>query len=479
MKNRTIMQMFEWYLPDDGKHWERISKEAKNLAKDGVNMVWLPPAYKGAGGIHDVGYGVYDVYDLGEFDQKGTIPTKYGTKEAYLKAIRDLKKAGIEVLVDIVLNHRMGADETELIDVIEENLQNHAEDVSGAIQIEAWTKFTYPNRKKKYSDFEWNAAHFDGIDWDERGKRSGIFRIAGKSWETDVDDEYGNYDYLMGADIDLEDKEVQRELDHFGKWYLDLTQADGFRLDAVKHMNAGFYRDWIGSMRAYAKRELFSVGEYWNGDLCRLKNYISRSDGVMSLFDVPLHFKFSRISNANGSFDMATLLDGTLVKEDSWHAVTFVDNHDTQPGESLSSFVSSWLKPIAYGIILLQEKGIPCVFYGDYYGLPHDGIEPVALLPLLMRLRMTHAYGTEHDYYDHCDIVGFTREGEDKKNGLALIVSDGPGGYKKMYVGTEHRGQIYTDACGICQEDIQIDAEGYGEFRTEGGSISVWIPKES
>ena len=26
----------------------------------------MPPAFKGIGGIHDVGYGVYDIYDLGE-----------------------------------------------------------------------------------------------------------------------------------------------------------------------------------------------------------------------------------------------------------------------------------------------------------------------------------------------------------------------------------------------------------------------------
>ena len=34
-----------------------------------------------------MGYGVYDLYDLGEFDQKGTIPTKYGTKQEYLDAV--------------------------------------------------------------------------------------------------------------------------------------------------------------------------------------------------------------------------------------------------------------------------------------------------------------------------------------------------------------------------------------------------------
>jgi len=70
-------------------------------------LVWGPPAYKGAGGVHDVGYGVYDLYDLGEFDQKGTIPTKYGTKQEYLDAIDVLQKENISVLADIVLNQKI------------------------------------------------------------------------------------------------------------------------------------------------------------------------------------------------------------------------------------------------------------------------------------------------------------------------------------------------------------------------------------
>ena len=47
---------------------------------------------------------------LGEFDQKGTVATKYGTRAEYLEAVAALHRAGIEVMADIVLNHRLGAD---------------------------------------------------------------------------------------------------------------------------------------------------------------------------------------------------------------------------------------------------------------------------------------------------------------------------------------------------------------------------------
>lgn len=43
---------------------------------------------------NDTGYAVYDLYDLGEFNQKGSIETKYGTKQEYIDAIKTLKVMG-------------------------------------------------------------------------------------------------------------------------------------------------------------------------------------------------------------------------------------------------------------------------------------------------------------------------------------------------------------------------------------------------
>ena len=61
----------------------------------------------------DVGYGVYDLFDLGEFNQKGTVRTKYGFKEDYLQAIQVLKAQGIQPMADVVLNHKAAADHME------------------------------------------------------------------------------------------------------------------------------------------------------------------------------------------------------------------------------------------------------------------------------------------------------------------------------------------------------------------------------
>ena len=100
--NGVILQAFEWYLETNQSWWNTLANEAEKLADIGITALWLPPAYKGIGGKDEVGYGVYDLYDLGEFDQKGTVKTKYGSKDEYLNCIMTLKQAGMETYTDIV-----------------------------------------------------------------------------------------------------------------------------------------------------------------------------------------------------------------------------------------------------------------------------------------------------------------------------------------------------------------------------------------
>ena len=187
--NRTIMQFFEWYLPPDGGHWNFLKEQSKALSDAGINTLWLPPAYKGAGGSNDTGYDVYDLYDLGEFDQKGSVRTKYGTKDEYIKAIVEAHKNNIQILADIVLNHKGGADDTEWVKVVKVDPSDRNNKISEEYDIKAWTKFNFSGRNNKYSDFKWNWKHFDGVDWDANKKESAIFQFTGlgKSWDEGVD----------------------------------------------------------------------------------------------------------------------------------------------------------------------------------------------------------------------------------------------------------------------------------------------------
>ena len=472
--NGVMMQYFEWYMNCNKNLWNTVRKKGDELSKLGITSLWLPPAYKGIGGEKEVGYGVYDLYDLGEFDQKGSISTKYGTKNEYIDAIVELQQNGIDVYGDIVLNHKMGADKLQTIKAVKCNWDDHTKEEGKEQTVEVWTKFTFPGRNHKYSDFEWNWTHFDGIDYDYRTNQVALYKLKNKTWQMDVDKEHGNYDYLMGADIDFSNQEV---IDECMKWYLDTTGVNGFRFDAVKHIKASFIRDFIREMRKYTNKNLFSVGEYWNSNVEELKEYIEKTEGELSLFDVPLHYNFYQASHSDGNYDMSKILEGTLLKENWGKAVTFVDNHDTQLGQALESWIPTWFKEIAYSIILFNRNGYPCIFYGDYYGIQHDDIPPMENLKTLMLLRKDKAYGEQVNYFDNPDIVGFTRLGDDNhyKSGMAVIISDKYDGSKRMYVGKNFAGDKFTDALGHREDEIIIDEEGFGNFVVNGGQVSVYI----
>jgi len=475
-----MMQYFEWYLPSDASLWKKAAENAQRLAERGVSSIWLPPAYKGQAGINDVGYGVYDHYDLGEFDQKGTVATKYGTREEYQQAVRALKDAGINVYADIVLNHMMGADGVEEVVAVEDAPDDRETVISEPESIEAWTRFTFPGRGRKYSDFTWDHTCFSGVDWDERRDKSAIYNFVGSPWSPLVDEENKNYDYLMGANIDFSNERVVEELDRWGQWYLDMTGVDGFRLDAVKHIDGRFFPHWLGKLREANQKELFAVGEYWNAEIGILEEFLEGTGGCMSLFDVPLHFNFFMASHSDGNFDMRNLLKDTLVERNPTKAVTFVDNHDTQPGQALQSAVDPWFLPTAYAVILLRPQGYPCVFYGDYYGVPaKDGPSFSADIDILMKMRRERLYGEQHDYFDDADIVGWTLEGDDAHpdSGLAVLFTDKTGGEKTMYVGSRHAGEIWHDVLGRDDRELEIGADGNAVFSCRDGSISVWSRK--
>lgn len=486
--NGTMMQFFHWYTPEGGKLWEEVKDKAGDLAGAGFTALWLPPAYKGTGGGHDVGYGCYDLFDLGEFDQKGTVSTKYGTRDEFVAAVKVVQESGMQVYADVVFNHKDGADHTEwvLAQQVDWNDRNRSRD--GLVWIEIYSHFTFPGRGGKYSSMKWNWWHFDSVRYNAYTKDdSKLYRLKDKQFETVVDPRYGNYDYLLGCDLDTNVEQVRGELEYWGRWFLDTTSVDGFRLDAVKHIRFSFFKEWLDHVRTHARRNLFSVGEYWSGNVEDLQWYIRESGGRMSLFDVPLHYNFYNASRAGGLYDMRQILDGTLVQQQPMLAVTFVDNHDSQPLQMLESVVETWFKPLAYALILLRLEGYPCVFYADYYGAHYwdkgrDGRgwyeiwldSHRYLIDKFLYARKHYAYGEQYNYFDHPDIIGWTRIGDGAHPlAMAVLMSDGPGGSKWMEVA--RKNATFRDLTEHVSAPVHSNADGWGEFRCNGGSVSVWI----
>ncbi len=488
VENGVMMQLFHWYTPADGSLWPEAAARAPELAAAGFTGVWLPPAYKGIGGPQDVGYGAYDLYDLGEFDQKGSVRTRYGTRDQYLSAVRSLQRAGLQVYADTVLNHRMGGDSTELVRATPFPQDDRLRPRGEPREIRAYTHFHFPGRQRRHSAFEWHARHFDAVDYDDArpGEGNTVYLLEGKQFDDQVALEKGNFSYLMGADLDFQSQEVRDEVTAWGRWYLDTTGVDGFRLDAVKHISAWFFPEWLDAMERHAGRDLFVVGEYWTSDVGTLHWYLDQLGGRITVFGVPLHYHFHGASLAGGHYDMRRLLDDSLVRTRERDVVTFVDNHDSQPLQALESTVEPWFKPLAYATILLRREGYPCVFSADYYGAEYedrgrDGqLHRVSLpshrwlIDKFIAARQAHGHGPQVDYLDHWNRVGWTRLGDERHpKAMAVLMSDGPEGTKWMEVGRPHA--TFRDLTGHVREPVRSNGDGWGEFRCNGGSVSVWV----
>lgn len=487
--NMTIFQFFHWYYSPEGNLWQHAKKEAPRLASLGVTHVWLPPAYKSWLGVNEPGYAPYDLYDLGEFDQKGTVRTRYGTRREYLAAINAFHKAGIQVLADIVLNHRMGGDEKEKVMAQTVKEDNRTETLDEPHEIEAHTKFTFPGRNGKYSKYIWDHNSFTGAC--ENGEiKIFLNEHANGQWDDLIENEQGNFDFLMGNDIEFRNPHVRSELKGWGCWYAKTTHVDGFRLDALKHITPNFYPEWIDHLRHCLKKDFLVIGEYWRSEVDPLLKYIDATGGKIQLFDVPLHYNFYHASVQGAEYDMRAIFDNTLIQHKPELTISFVDNHDTQPLQSLESTVDYWFKPLANAITLLRERGIPCVFYPSLYEAKYltekNGEEiyvemnKVEGLEQIMKIRHKLAYGTQLDYFDDKHIVGWTREGiqEMESSGCAVLLSNNNDGEKWMSLGERNAGRKLIDALHKQPDTVTLNEKGEGMFKVHGRAVSVWIDEK-
>ena len=472
----TMIQSFHWYTPNSGNFWNEWAGRMGELRETGFTALWLPPATKGHAGTWDVGYGVYDLFDCGEFNQKGTTRTKYGTKDEYRKCIEAAHDNGLQVYADVVLNHKMGADNNQRVqNVVVVDPRDRNRTIGNYHDRELWTYFSFPGRGATYSSMKWEWWHFDAAK--EYGN---IYKFKDKQFETNVDEENVNYDFLMGCDLDFDHEQVRGEVHYWGKWYLDTFTPDGFRIDAVKHIRSFFFKHWLDDMRSHAQKDLFAVGEYWSSDLGRLLRYLHETGGRMHLFDVPLHYNFHHASRSGAGYDMGSILNGTLLKENPLLAVTIVENHDTQPLQSLETVVEPWFKPLAYAIILLRDEGYPCVFAADYDGAYYEdkGYEIWMdshkwMIDLFLDARRKYTFGQRRDYFDHRHIIGWTFQGDDNHGSMAVVMTNAGDDTKWMETGKPYTS--YRDITNHVDETVETNELGWAPFRTRGGKVSVWV----
>ncbi|HPD67970.1 MAG TPA: putative Ig domain-containing protein [Ignavibacteriales bacterium] len=339
-KSDVFLQGFYWNSPPGGIWYDSLAKLAPKLASAGFGAIWFPSPVKGAGGPLSMGYDPYDHYDFGEFYQKGSTETRFGSKNELIKSVQTFKNYGIEVYADAVLRHMIGGDKE----------QRYQCKPYPTYPDKGWMSFNPASKRfpKDSSLFIPNQEHC-------------IEPWVPAAWR-------------FGEWLDHDKKAVRDSLVAWGQYLKNVIGFSGFRLDAVKAITPGFIADWLKNTNQNA----YAVAEYWDG-IDQIKGWLNQVLGAganISMFDFPLRYTLKEMCQ-NQSFDMRTLDGAGLVNSgvSGFNVSTFVENHDFDrmgwdgsiDGDH-SPIISN--KKLAYAYIIFSE-GRPCVFFKDYvdYGL--------------------------------------------------------------------------------------------------------------
>ncbi len=138
----------------------------------------------------------------GEEGPNAQTRTKYGTRQELEEAMQELRKNGISIYVDAVLNHRMGANEKQTFKAVWSIRTIAPSSSRNRTTSRAGPSLISPTaRASTRTSMGFRALY--GVDWDAKTETKAIFRIEGdnKHGLPTSTRRNGNYDFLMGADV--------------------------------------------------------------------------------------------------------------------------------------------------------------------------------------------------------------------------------------------------------------------------------------
>ena len=412
----VMMQAFFWNCPREDRRefdwWNHVRGRLPGLAQAGFTALWLPPVHKAADiSGPSMGYDPYDYYDLGEFDQKGSRRTWFGSRTELLDLIRTAHDCGLGVIADMVINHNSGADEEEL------------NPITGRLR---WTRFK---------------------------PRSGKFP---RDWECFHPNSYERWDQGTFGDMpDLSHRNpyVFAEILKLARWLVEEIGFDGFRYDFVK----GY-----GAMTVEAIQEYryirdgkpfipYGVAEHWD---CAhaIENWVNVTNfsnvNPVDAFDFPLREMLKALCDQEG-FSLGDLATWeTLLRHQPQTTVTFVENHDLR--DEGRPIVND--KLLAYSYIMTHE-GYPCVFWKDYYnaglamGTTPHGIDA------LVRVHERYAGGRTQTLWLDDRLYIMQRNGYGDQPGLVYVLNNRPDCWNGAWVTTQWRNAEFLPVAWWSESD--------------------------
>jgi hypothetical protein len=405
--------------------WDHLAAQANAFSHAGFTAIWLPPVLKTASGATPGadGYGPFDDYDIGSRQQKGSLPTRFGSREQLQRCAAILRANGLDIYLDMVEHQRIG-DTTPFV-------------------------FRYPgaNATPGIGRFPKNPDNFVPQvprDPDLGGPVADDIAFGRELAPINAKPFHYVFDNLIAA----------------SDWLTRALDVQGYRVDDVKGISTDFLLPFLNSKAMNGK---FAVGEFFDGNRLLVNGWIFNPKGMRgrpNAFDFPLKFLLNNVCNNPGRANMADLDHAGLVGISPLNAVTFVENHDTDlnSGEKI---VTNKLLGYAY---ILTSEGYPCVYYRDY----STDKDCFGLKPQIDNLIWIHemlAAGPSQQRWKDFDVFAYERMG-----GAHLLVglNNDPGGGRTIHVDTGFGSNVALHDYTGHSPDVVTGGDG---------SVTITVPQ--
>ncbi|KAF2519533.1 alpha-amylase [Flavobacterium salilacus subsp. salilacus] len=407
--SKVMMQAFYWDVPAGGTWWNTVSGKVPSWASAGIDAIWLPPATKAQNGPFSMGYDPFDYYDFGSYNQMGSTETRFGSLSEIQSLISTAHNNDLSVIADIVINHNSG----------------------GASQYNPFTSGS------TYTDFQ---------------PASGLFTRSYYDFHPNDVHAYDSGSFGGFPDLCHDKVYVQNWLynnsNSIAKYYKNVMGFDGWRFDYVKGFEPWVVKNFKNAAGGFA------VGEYWDGNAATLDWWTGQAEA--SAFDFACYYK---MRDAFGNNDLTQLNGDMLLKRNSYRAVTFVANHDTD--EIYNN------KLLAYAYILTHE-GYPCVFYRDY----EEWLDKNKLNNLIWIHNNKASGGTSYLYADNDEYVA-------RRNGSPglIVYINISNSWQERWVDTNWSNTVIKDFTGNSGWEPTTQGDSWVKIQAPPNSYTVWSVK--
>ena len=339
-----------------GGDFKGIEDKLDYIKSLGATAIWISPVVLNARGEFH-GYAGRDFYK---------VDPHWGSLADLQHLVRAAHERGILVIDDIVVNH--GGD---LIDSGDPGYPNFKYPPDGY-------HLRYRNPDRQYPP-PFNLSP-------ENPSLTNLFHNNG--WIQDYDDqtqlELGELDGL--DDFRTETPYVRTQMIKIYEYWIQEAGFDAFRIDTVKHVEMGFWREWCPAIHAFAaahgKPDFFMFGEVPHPSDAKVGSYTGMMGGgpfkLDSVLDYTLYFKINSIF-ARAAASPRELIEHYNAVAANYdpaaqnQLVTFLDNHDQPRFLSVPGATIARLKVAL--VFLYTARGIPCLYYGTEQGF-NGGKDP-------------------------------------------------------------------------------------------------------